>query len=250
MHTVFPTQRPSRRLKARCARGCLHVYSGDQRVCRSSRYEFARPRHAQVEAIPEPHPLPRPRPRLRPRMRRCRPRSTCGPRWIIGVCRRAARVRGPPVRCSPRRRPSSTPWPRGSGAASVFSTEYLNWPPNQPPATRMCSFFSDLVEGLLRVWHLPGRRDALPDRVDRERAPSESRVQPVRCPIGRAVSSIIGSSGNRNRGLTEGEFLAIKEVLAKQWPVSGGFLWPKKDKWTDACWRWCRARACSTGTVS
>ena len=33
--------------------------------------------------------------------------------------------------------------------------------------------------------------------------------------------------------MTDEQFVAVKETLSKQWPVCGGFLWPKAPEWQN-----------------
>jgi hypothetical protein len=38
---------------------------------------------------------------------------------------------------------------------------------------------------------------------------------------------------NVERGLTDQELADVKTILARGWPVCGGFRWPKKASWTN-----------------
>jgi hypothetical protein len=42
-----------------------------------------------------------------------------------------------------------------------------------------------------------------------------------------------------NTGLTDAQFVEIKQTLVKQFPVCGGFRWPKDAQWKDGVLQMC-----------
>jgi len=118
--------------------------------------------------------------------------------------------------------------------ATVLSVEFLNWASNQAATNRDDgSFFSDLWSGFERFGACP-----------ESDWPYQPRFDPALAPPGPVVASAarLKNAGLRLRwikpwdvttGLTDDHLLQIKRALASQWPVCGGFRWPKQERWTN-----------------
>lgn len=121
------------------------------------------------------------------------------------------------------------------GRCVRLSVEFLNWASNQSLGERKDgSFFSDLWRGYEVYGVCPERDMPYADKFDPEREPSdEARDKAGELKeVGFRMHWI--KPWNRNTGLTEKQFLAIKRVLDDKWPVCGGFRWPRKPvKWID-----------------
>jgi hypothetical protein len=48
-------------------------------------------------------------------------------------------------------------------------------------------------------------------------------------------------------GLTEDQWLAIKQTLRQGWPVCGGFRWPKQEQWQEDVLQMCPTNAVRDG---
>ena len=114
-----------------------------------------------------------------------------------------------------------------------LSVEFLNWASNLATTNQADGgFFSDLWAGYQA--HGICAETELPYRPAFDPA-----LQPD--PAAREAARIRRDAGLRwhwikpwdvNTGLTDAEFTAIKRTLAAQWPVCGGFRWPKREQWT------------------
>jgi len=119
--------------------------------------------------------------------------------------------------------------------ATVLSVEFLNWASNQ--VTKQAedgSFFSDLWTGFCRYGACPETDMPYQAKFDRAIRPSPAALQ---------KAAQLRSAGLRlhwikpwdvKTGLTQEQFLQIKQALAKQWPVCGGMRWPKQERWVNA----------------
>ena len=115
-----------------------------------------------------------------------------------------------------------------------LSVEFLNWASNQALRdTEDGGFFSDLWRGFTIYGVCPDQDMPYQDRFDPKRAPSEDAKDRARQlqEVGFRLHWI--KPWNRNTGLTERQWAAIKEVLRRQWPVCGGFRWPKEVRWKN-----------------
>lgn len=115
-----------------------------------------------------------------------------------------------------------------------LSVEFLNWASNQAlRETQDGGFFSDLWRGFTIYGTCPEQDMPYQDKFDPERVPSEEARDHARLlhEVGLRLHWI--KPWNRNTGLTEKQLLAIKDVLRRQWPICGGFRWPKEVKWKD-----------------
>jgi len=110
-----------------------------------------------------------------------------------------------------------------------LSVEFLNWASNQVlRQTKDGGFFSDLWKGFMIYGVCPEQDMPYQDNFDSGREPSqEAREHALELrKLGLRLHWI--KPWNPNTGLTEEQLIDIKHVLNKQWPVCGGFRWPKE----------------------
>ena len=115
-----------------------------------------------------------------------------------------------------------------------LSVEFLNWAANQAiRETKDGGFFSDLWKGFTIYGVCPEQDMPYQDKFDSVREPSQKA---------RSRALELHKAGlrlhwvkpwNPNTGLTEEQLIEIKDVLNKQWPVCGGFRWPKDVRWKN-----------------
>ena len=117
---------------------------------------------------------------------------------------------------------------------SRLSVEFLNWASNRAiHKSEDGGFFSDLWKGfesygICREADMPYASD-----FDPKVHPSEAALQHARQirKLGLTLHWI--KPWDPNKGLTDAEFAEVKQTLRRQWPVCGGFLWPKQERWNN-----------------
>jgi hypothetical protein len=117
-----------------------------------------------------------------------------------------------------------------------LSVEFLNWASNQAlHQIQDGSFFSDIWRGFTTYGACPEQDMPYQDKFDPKRIPSQNaKDHTLRLhQVGFRLHWI--KPWDPNTGLTQEQFVAIKGVLSRQWPVCGGFRWHKKDRtqWKD-----------------
>jgi len=121
------------------------------------------------------------------------------------------------------------------GRATRLSVEFLNWASNRAlRETVDGGFFSDLWRGFTIYGTCPDEDLPYQAEFDPRLTPSEKARDHARLlhELGFRLHWI--KPWNPNTGLTEEQLVAIKRVLNRQWPVCGGFRWPKKPvKWEN-----------------
>jgi C1A family cysteine protease len=126
------------------------------------------------------------------------------------------------------------------GHGTRFSVEFLNWA-GHAAANRTADggFFSELWKGFERYGICP--------EVDQPyQADYNAALQPAPEALKHATATrSLGlklhwiKEWNPHTGLTEEHMREIKATLANQWPVCGGFRWPKKAHWTEHVLQMC-----------
>ena len=115
-----------------------------------------------------------------------------------------------------------------------LSVEFLNWASNRAIERQADGgFFSDLWKGfqshgICEEGHMP-----YVATFDPSRQPSNAALERGRQIQEAGFQLHWIKPWNPRKGLSERQFLAVKETLQKGSPVCGGFLWPKKAKWSD-----------------
>ncbi len=132
--------------------------------------------------------------------------------------------------------------------ATRLSVEFLNWAANQ--ATKEAAdggFFSDLWKGCARFGICPEEDMPYLDQFDPTVQPGESaRTHASRvATLGLQLHWI--KEWDPNRGLNDDELVGVKQALRQRWPVCGGFLWPKRQRWEDGVLQMCPREAVRDG---
>jgi hypothetical protein len=115
-----------------------------------------------------------------------------------------------------------------------LSVEYLNWAANQAAGHDVDGgFFSDIWKGydtwgICREEEMPYARTFDPNQKPDEAVIAAAKRQP---PDRLRFHWI--KRWNVRTGLTPEQLTAIKQTLAKGWPVCTGLRWPKKEEWTN-----------------
>lgn len=117
-------------------------------------------------------------------------------------------------------------------SGTILSVEFLNWASND--AVRQNAdggFFSDLWKGFARHGLCPEEDMAYQGGFDPRHRPTDAALDRARelRQAGLRINWI--KKWDVKTGLTDAQFLEIKETLARRWPVCGGFRWPKKERW-------------------
>ena len=120
------------------------------------------------------------------------------------------------------------------GGGKRLSAEFLNWASNQALGTMSDgSFFSDLWKGFMIYGVCPEEDMPYQDKFDAGLKPSQEAVDHALELLDAGLRLHWIKPWNPKTGLTEEEFLAVKRTLNRQWPVCGGFRWPKNVWWKD-----------------
>ncbi|RPJ36131.1 MAG: hypothetical protein EHM35_08720, partial [Planctomycetaceae bacterium] len=115
-----------------------------------------------------------------------------------------------------------------------FSVEFLNWASNRATRDKHDgSFFSDLWRGFTVYGACPEQDMPYQDKFDPNRAPSEEAKGHAKQMHEAGLQLHWIKRWDPNTGLTDAQLGAIKPILHRQWPVCGGFRWPKQVKWKD-----------------
>jgi hypothetical protein len=121
---------------------------------------------------------------------------------------------------------------RQQGRGTVLSVEYLNWASNAATTNSGDGgFFSDLwagfvAHGICTEADLPYRPD-----YDPKLQPDAAVQQRARIWLDHGLRLAWIKPWNVRTGLTGRQFREIQRVLGQQWPVCGGFRWPKREHW-------------------
>ena len=124
--------------------------------------------------------------------------------------------------------------PPTGGRGTRLSVEFLNWASNRVIGKRADGgFFSDLWKGFQS--HGICDEDDMPYAAtfDPSQQPSSAALEHARKIQEAGLRLHWIKKWNPHKGLNESQFAAVKKTLRRRWPVCGGFLWPKKAKWTD-----------------
>ncbi len=123
---------------------------------------------------------------------------------------------------------------RRDGAGTRLSVEFLNWASNEAIGEHADGgFFSDLWKGYEAFGVCDETEQPYADNFDPHFRPGEAALKQAarRRESGLRLHWI--KPWNVTTGLSDAQLAQIKRVLARQWPVCGGFRWPKKERWTD-----------------
>ena len=115
-----------------------------------------------------------------------------------------------------------------------LNVEFLNWASNRTINRQADGgFFSDLWKGFQS--HGICDEDDMPyvATFDPSRQPSNAALERAGQIQEARFQLHWIKPWNPRKGLSERQFLGVKEALRKGWPVCGGFLWPKNAKSSD-----------------
>jgi hypothetical protein len=134
------------------------------------------------------------------------------------------------------------------GGAPQLSVEFLNWASNK--ATRDAEdggFFSDLWKGFAEFGVCPEAAMPYQDHFDPHIQPTDDALDQARSLRSLGLQLHWIKPWNPNHGLNDEQFRAIKKTLEQQYPVCGGFLWPKQQRWEAGVLQMCSRDAVRDG---
>jgi hypothetical protein len=134
------------------------------------------------------------------------------------------------------------------GRVERLSVEFLNWASNQ--ATRTAAdggFFSDLWKGCEKFGVCPEQDLPYSDRFDPALQPSEQALAQAKRIRELGLEWHWIKEWDPHRGLSSEQLAEVKRTLQQRWPVCGGFLWPKQERWENGVLQLCPRRAVRDG---
>ena len=115
-----------------------------------------------------------------------------------------------------------------------LSAEYLNWASNQVVGKAVDGgFFADLWKGFSAYGICPAQDMPYRDTFDPSLMPTEAAKKDAGRSLANGLRNHWIKPWDPNTGLTDAQVMAIKQVINRQWPVCGGFRWPKHPVWED-----------------
>ncbi|MFH1941361.1 MAG: C1 family peptidase [bacterium] len=126
------------------------------------------------------------------------------------------------------------------GRIDRLSLEFLNWASNEAAGDTLDgSFFSDLWTGFTKHGICVEKEMPYRSKFDARIQPSATALEDAKTRLEAGLRLHWIKEWDPNRGLTDIELQAVLQTLSEGWPVSGGFLWPKKAVWTDGILEMC-----------
>jgi len=126
------------------------------------------------------------------------------------------------------------------GGATRLSVEFLNWAAHK--ATQNLDdggFFSDLWRGYATYGICPEKEMPYLDHFDRALHPSPRALAAAKAIRDLALRVHWIKEWNPNHGLSLPQLAEVKRTLQRRWPVCGGFLWPKQERWENGVLKMC-----------
>lgn len=121
-----------------------------------------------------------------------------------------------------------------------FSVEFLNWAAHTAVhRTADGGFFSELWKGYETYGICPEEDQPYRKQFDVALKPEEATLQHADKARSLGLKLHWIKEWNPHTGLTDTHMAEIKATLAKQWPVCGGFRWPKKAVWKESVLQMC-----------
>lgn len=124
-----------------------------------------------------------------------------------------------------------------------LSVEYLNWASNA--ATRDHddgSFFSDLWTGFAKYGICAEAAMPYQNQFNPAAKPAEETVTAAQSLSQLGLQFHWIKEWNPHHGLSAEQLLEVKHTLQKEYPVCGGFLWPKNQVWKEGVLQMCPRR--------
>lgn len=116
--------------------------------------------------------------------------------------------------------------------AVPLSVEFLNWASNDATRTSQDGgFFSDLWAGFVKHGVCPEADMPYQPTFDATHRPTKTALEHAHALRQAGLRRHWIKKWDVATGLTDAQFDQIKNVLAQQWPVCGGFRWPKREQW-------------------
>jgi Papain family cysteine protease len=128
---------------------------------------------------------------------------------------------------------------RSQGRGETLSVDFLNWAANQHRAPRDGGFFSDMWKGFSEHGICDEEQMPYLNKFDSSRAPDSAAIARAKTRLELNLTRHWIKEWNVKTGLTDAQFLAIKQTLNQGWPVCGGFRWPKKPIWKEHALQMC-----------
>jgi C1A family cysteine protease len=127
-----------------------------------------------------------------------------------------------------------------TGKGNILSVEFLNWASHKAANRNVDgAFFSELWDGYVE-YGICAESDLpyLPEfNIDLQ--PSEIVLEKAKQMKSTPLQMRWIKEWDPNTGLTDDQFVEIKETLVNQSPVCGGFRWPKEAKWENDVLQMC-----------
>jgi len=115
-----------------------------------------------------------------------------------------------------------------------LSVEFLNWASNRSIHRREDGgFFSDLWKGFERYGICPEADMPYVSEFDPDLRPSATAREHARQIRDEGLRMHWIKPWDPTKGLTEPQFDEVKGTLRSGWPMCGGFLWPKEERWSE-----------------
>ncbi|MBD3185074.1 hypothetical protein GF312_22525 [Candidatus Poribacteria bacterium] len=117
---------------------------------------------------------------------------------------------------------------------TLLSVEFANWASHKAADRKQDgAFFSELWDGYQEYGICEEKDLPYQDEFDVDLQPSDEIIKKAEKVKSTPVKYHWIKEWDVETGLTEEHFQGIKETLANNYPVLGGFRWPKEAKWED-----------------
>jgi len=134
------------------------------------------------------------------------------------------------------------------GHATRLSVEFLNWASNKACNDKEDGgFFSDLWKGFAEYGICAEEDMPYGEKFEPVVLPSAGAMADAKTRLNLGLRLHWIKEWNVHTGLTGEHLAAIKEKLAKGWPVCGGFRWPKQEQWKENMLQMCPSNAVRDG---
>ncbi len=115
-----------------------------------------------------------------------------------------------------------------------LSVEFLNWASNEAIGqVEDGGYFSDLWMGFSTYGICPEEDMPYQANLDPKQRPSDDALRHARSLRDAGLRLHWIKPWDVTTGLSQAQLDDIKRTLSRQWPVCGGFRWPKQEKWQD-----------------
>lgn len=132
--------------------------------------------------------------------------------------------------------------------AARLSVEFLNWASNR--VTKQAEdggFFSDLWKGYVAYGVCPEKEMPYLDHFDPNLKPSDKALAEAKTIRETGLQLHWIKEWDPKKGLTGKQLAEVKRTLRRGWPVCGGFLWPKQERWENGILQICPRDAVRDG---